>query len=191
MARDRSRRRARQGAGARGDGKDAAGLKQLPWRMLENPYRPLEVLNPEQIELISDAAFRILEEVGMDFLHPEALDILAKAGAEVEPGSERVRMDRGLLKETLASAPAQFTLHARNPAHDLPIGGRHIAFGSVASAPNVSDLDGGRRPGNQQDYQNLLRLTQAFNVVHFVAGYPVEPVDLHPAPATSTASAIA
>ena len=181
MARDGSRRRARQGAGARGDGKDAAGLKQLPWRVLESPFQPLEVLSPEQIEMISDAAFRILEEVGMDFLHPEALEILGKAGAQVEPGSERVRFDRDLVKEALASAPSQFTLHARNPAHDLPVGGRNVVFGSVASAPNVSDLDGGRRPGSQEDYQNLLRLSQAFNVIHFIAGYPVEPVDLHPA----------
>jgi trimethylamine--corrinoid protein Co-methyltransferase len=184
MTRDIGRRRARQGAGARagaGDSRGTAGLQQLPWRVPESPYRPLEVLTPEQVEKISDTAFSILEEVGMDFLHPEALDIWAKAGATVTPGSQRVRLDRGLLREALASAPAQFTLHARNPAHDLPIGGRHIAFGSVASAPNASDLDGGRRPGSYRDYQNLLRLSQAFNVVHFVAGYPVEPVDLHPA----------
>ena len=182
MARDGARRRARQGAGARGGGRGAAAeLKQLPWRVPESPFRPLEVLSPEQIEMVSDTAFRILEEVGMDFLHPEALDILAKAGAEVEPGSQRVRFDRGLVRQALASAPARFTLHARNPAHDLPIGGRHIVFGSVGSAPNSSDLDGGRRPGNQRDYRDFLRLTQAFNVVHFVAGYPVEPVDLHPA----------
>ncbi|MGF1632178.1 MAG: trimethylamine methyltransferase family protein [Kiloniellaceae bacterium] len=184
MTRDIGRRRARQGAGARagaGDSRGTAGLQQPPWRVPESPYRPLEVLAPEQVEMICETAFRILEEIGMDFLHPEALDIWAKAGAEVTPGSQRVRLDRGLLREALASAPAQFTLHARNPAHNLPIGGRHVTFGSVASAPNASDLDGGRRPGSYRDYQNLLRLSQAFNVVHFVAGYPVEPVDLHPA----------
>ncbi|MEQ8354502.1 MAG: trimethylamine methyltransferase family protein [Kiloniellaceae bacterium] len=185
MARDGTRRRARQGAGARsatrGGGGAGALLKQLPWRVLESPFQALEVLSPEQIELITDTAFRILEEVGMDFLHPEALDILGRAGATVEPGSQRVRFDRGLLREALAKAPARFTLHARNPAHSLPIGGRHITFGSVASAPNASDLEAGRRPGNQNDYQNFLRLSQAFNVIHFLAGYPVEPVDLHPA----------
>ena len=165
------RRRARQGAGARaGGGRAAGGLRQLPWRVPQSPYRPLEVLSDEQVERISDAAFRILEEVGLDFLHPEALDILRNAGAEMVPGSQRVRLDRGLVTAALASAPRQFTLHARNPAHDLPVGGRHVTFGSVASAPNASDLDQGRRPGNQRDYQNFLRLTQAFNVVHFVAG---------------------
>ncbi|GAB4366137.1 MAG: trimethylamine methyltransferase family protein [Kiloniellaceae bacterium] len=182
MSRDGGRRRARQGAGAReGLRGVAGGVKQLPWALPQNPYRPLEVLTPEQVEAVSDTAFRILEEVGMDFLHPEALDILGKAGAAVEPGSQRVRFDRGLVRAALASAPAAFTLHARNPAHDLPVGGNHVVFGSVASAPNASDLEGGRRPGNQRDYQNFLRLTQAFNIVHFTAGYPVEPVDLHPA----------
>ena len=97
------------------------------------------------------------------------------------PGSQRVRLDRGLVKQALASAPAQFTLHARNPAHDLPIGGRRIVFGTVGSAPNASDTDNGRRPGNYQDYLNFLRLGQSFNIVHYIGGYPVEPVDLHPA----------
>ena len=56
----------------------------------------------------------------------------------------------------------------------------YAAFCQVASPPNVSDLDHGRRVGNRADYQNLLRLTQSFNCLHFVGGYPVEPVDLHP-----------
>jgi len=184
MTGEGARRRARQGAGARtgsSAGRGAARLRQLPWRVPESPYRPLEVLSPEQVEMVSDTAFRILEEVGMDFLNAESLDMLARAGATVTPGSQRVRMDRGLVKQALASAPSQFTLHARNPAHDLPIGGRHVAFGSVGSTPNSSDLDGGRRPGNQRDYQDFLRLSQAFNIVHFIGGYPVEPIDLHPA----------
>ena len=88
----------------------------------------------------------LAEEVGMDFLHPEALEILSRGGADVTPGSERVRLDRGLIKQALASAPASFTLHARNPARNLTMGGRSLNFCSVASAPNVADIAGGRRP---------------------------------------------
>ena len=33
--------------------------------------------------------------------------------------------------------------------------------------------------GNRKDYQNLLRLAQSFNCIHFTGGHPVEPVDLH------------
>ena len=54
-----------------------------------------------------------------------------------------------------------------------------MAFGSVASPPNFMELDGTRHAGNRQNFQDLLKLTQSFNIVHFTAGYPVEPVDLH------------
>ncbi len=173
---------ARNGPGRRGrQRRDASALAQLPWRVLRNPYRPIEVLSEDQVEAIHDASLRILEEIGMDFLHPEALDVLEKAGARVEPGAERVRFDRGLIEAALSHAPSSFTLHARNPARDLTIGANHITFATVGSAPNVSDLERGRRDGNFEDYCDLIRLAQAFNIVHHMGGYPVEPVDLPPA----------
>ncbi|MBX6320311.1 MAG: trimethylamine methyltransferase family protein [Rhodospirillaceae bacterium] len=172
MARDSSRHRERRTAG---------GLRQLPWRTLRNPYRPIEVLSADQIEAIHEASLRVLEEIGMDFLDAEALDILRRNGARVEAGSNRVRFDRGLVLECIAKVPPEVTLHARNPARNLTFGGNHINFGSVASAPNVSDLDAGRRPGRFEDYCNLLRLCQSLNVVQFLGGYPVEPADLPPA----------
>jgi len=84
MARDSTRRRGRKP-------RETAALAQLPWRALENPYSPIEVLSADQVEAIHDASLRVLEEIGMDFLHPEALEILRAAGARVEAGSERVR----------------------------------------------------------------------------------------------------
>jgi len=173
MARDPSRRRSRQPRPRR-------GLAQLPWRRLRNPYRPIEVLSGEQVEAIHQASLTILEEIGMDFLHPEALAILRTAGADVAAGGERVRFDRALIEQSVARAPSSFTLHARNPAHDLTIGGNHLCFTAVASPPNVSDTERGRRPGNFCDYCDLLRLGQAFNIIHMFGGYPVEPVDLAP-----------
>ena len=50
----------------------------------------------------------------------------------------------------------------------------------VASPPNYVGLDGVRRPGTATNFRDLLKLCQTFNVVHFLGGYPVEPVDLHP-----------
>ena len=143
-------------------------------------YAPTEAVSADELEAIHDASLGILEEIGMDFLDPEARELLRVAGARVEAGAERVRFDRAMVTQVIQTAPATFTLHARNPEHDLLIGGDRLAFGSVASAPNVFDLDGGRRVGNRLDYQNLIRLSQMLNVVHFVAGYPVEPIDLHP-----------
>ncbi len=136
-------------------------------------------MSSDELEAIHVASLRVLEEIGMDFLDPEAREVLRAAGAHVEPGSERVRFDRAMVEERIRTAPSSFTLHAPNPAHDLVIGGDWVAFGSVASAPNVFDADRGRRVGNRADYQDLIRLSQMLEVVHFFAGYPVEPVDIH------------
>jgi trimethylamine--corrinoid protein Co-methyltransferase len=50
----------------------------------------------------------------------------------------------------------------------------------MGSAPNCSDRARGRRPGTRADFQDLVRLGQAFDVLHLSGGYPVEPIDLHP-----------
>jgi trimethylamine--corrinoid protein Co-methyltransferase len=156
-------------------------LHQLPWRSVTNPYKPIEVLSEDQIEAIHQASLRILEDIGMEFLHAEALDILKRAGAKVTPGSNMVKLDRGLILEQLKTVSPTIKFHARNPAHDLTMGGNAINFCTVASAPNASDSEGGRRPGNYDDYRNFLRLAQSFNIIHLAGGYPVEPIDLPPA----------
>jgi len=167
--------------GRRRERRVAGGLKQLPWRQYRNPYKPIEVLRPEQLEKIHEASLRILEEIGMEFLDAEALSILKAAGAKVDAASQRVKLDRGLVLESIAKVPHEVTLHARNPERNLTFGGNHVNFGSVASAPNVNDMDRGRRPGNFQDYCDLLKLVQTYNIVQFTGGYPVEPADRPPA----------
>ena len=113
----------------------------------------------------------------MNVLDAETRTLFADAGATVD--GTTVTFDPALVDELITTAPPAFTLHARRPDHDLHIGGDRLAFGSVASAPNVADLDGGRRTGNRHDFRNLLRLVQSLNSVHFTGGYPVEPVDIH------------
>ena len=141
--------------------------------------RPTEVVSADELESIHVASLRVLQEIGMDFLDPGARDLLKGAGANVDADSQRVRFDPEFVTERIKTAPSTFVLHSWNPARDLQMGGDWTSFGSVASAPNVADLDGGRRVGNRADYQNLIRLGQMLNSVHFFGGYPVEPIDLH------------
>jgi trimethylamine--corrinoid protein Co-methyltransferase len=123
---------------------------------------------------------RILEEIGIEFLHDEAKQILGKAGCIVSPDSDNVRMDREFVMEQVGLAPSTFDITPRNPARAVCIGGDRMLFGNVGSPPNCSDLDRGRRPGNRESYQDLIKLTQYFNCMHMMVGYPVEPVDIHP-----------
>ena len=143
------------------------------------PFAPLDLVSRDELELIHQAALEVLKEIGVDFLHDGARAMLSEAGADADPASRRVRFDPALVEAHIGLAPKEFTLHARNPARNLVIGGRHVAFGSVASAPNSFDRAGGRRQGNKRDFQNFIRLGQSFDSIHFWGGYPVEPIDIH------------
>jgi trimethylamine--corrinoid protein Co-methyltransferase len=153
--------------------------QQRPWAQPRMRYAPTEVISADELESIHIASLRVLSEIGMDFLDADAREVLKAAGAKTEPDTQRVRFDPDFVTETIKSAPSTFTLHARNPERDVQLGGDWVAFGTVGSPPNVADLDRGRRIGNREDYQNLLRLAQLLNAIHFLSGYPVEPVDIH------------
>jgi trimethylamine--corrinoid protein Co-methyltransferase len=173
------RRERRGGRSARGERAAEARVQQAPFRQPRRRFPPTEFASRDEIEAIHEASLSVLEDIGMDFLDDEARALLKSAGAAVESGSKRVRFDRGLILERIKSAPAEFTLHARNPAHNLVFGGNRLIFAQVASAPNCSDMDRGRRPGTQADFRDLVKLAQSFSIIHMTGGYPVEPVNLH------------
>ncbi len=169
------RRRGGSGRTARARG---AGIEQMPWRIPVNPDRPTEPLDAEGVQRIHKAAMRILSEIGIEFLNPEAVAILRQAGCRVE--GTNIRMDEDFVMEMLGHAPAQFTITPRNPAREIVMGGRHMVFVNVSSPPNSWDLERGKRPGDFATYRDFIRLTQYFNCIHVSGGYPVEPVDIHP-----------
>ncbi|MGB3176780.1 MAG: trimethylamine methyltransferase family protein, partial [Albidovulum sp.] len=74
--------------------------------------------------------------------------------------------------------PDHFTLEARNPAHNLKIGGRDTIYASVGGPAYVMDNDRGRRDGTYAEMCDYLRLVQSLNVLHQEGGGPFEPMDL-------------
>ena len=178
-----SKRRRR--AGGRGNKTRSTGpaIRQLPWEVPVNLDTPVEPLPEEGVAAIHDGAMRILEEIGVQFLNLEAVDLLRDAGCTVtdrDSESALVKMDRDLVMAKIKLAPASFQITPRNPERRITIGENHLLFGAIASPPNVSDLERGRRMGDLNSYRDLLKLTQYFNCIHFNSGYPVEPMDSHP-----------
>ena len=173
--RSRGRRQRR-----RGDAVEApTTFAQRPFTQLKKSYQPVAVATDEQLEAIHQASLKVLAETGLRVLLPQARRIMSEAGAEVDESTEQVRFDPDLIMEKIATVPSEFTLHARNPEHSVVLGGDNVVFDMMASAPNCSDIDRGRRTGNQEDYRNFLRLAQMHNILHVTGGYPVEPVDVH------------
>ncbi|WP_101069090.1 trimethylamine methyltransferase family protein [Roseovarius salinarum] len=173
--------RKRRGGGRAGNAarRGGAAIEQMPWSPPVNIDRPTEPLDEAGVQAIHDGAMRILEEIGVAFLHPEAVEILrASGGCDIE--GENVRMGRDFVMEMIAKAPGSWTITPRNPDRAITLGGTNLLFGNVSSPPNFWDMELGRKmPGTREMCRNFLKLSQFFNCIHFVGGYPVEPQDIH------------
>ena len=175
-----SKRRKRSGgrAGA-ADRRGSAAIEQMPWAPPINLDRPTEPLEDSGVAAIHDGAMRILEEIGIQILNPEALEIFRASGGCTIQG-ENLRMGRDFVMEQVAKAPSQWTITPRNPDRRITMGGRHLNFGNVSSPPSYWDMAIGRKvTGTREMCANLLKISQYFNCIHFVGGYPVEPQDIH------------
>jgi trimethylamine--corrinoid protein Co-methyltransferase len=135
-----------------------------------------KVLTDEQEDKIHEQAMRILEEIGVDVLHEEARKRFEQAGQAVD--EERVRLDRGFVMEQVQKAPATFTLHARNPANTVEVGGGVPLWMNVGGPPFFSDLDGGRRDGSIEAHDTFVKLTHAAEPLNCVQTGAVEAVEL-------------
>ena len=145
---------------------------------IERKIPCFEILNQEALELIEYNADTLLEEVGIEFREaPAALELLSAAGAEID--GERVRFPRGLCRQlVMASAPSEYTQHARNPARTTIIGGDRTVLVPAYGSPFVRDLDGGRRYATIEDFRNFVKLTYMSPGLHHSGGTVCEPVDL-------------
>jgi trimethylamine---corrinoid protein Co-methyltransferase len=168
-----SPRRRDRGRPARNIGPSFAPLPRL-----KNPWAPLEVLSAEQVERILDAAYRVLEEAGLEIRSVAAREIFRRGGALVDEEQQMVRLGRELVEAQLAHAPERFVLHARNSERHLHVGDNVVNFGPVNGAPNIRDLEGGRRYGDIEAFRNILKLTHALGILHWQGGIVVEPVDV-------------
>ncbi|EKF19663.1 trimethylamine methyltransferase family protein [Nitratireductor pacificus] len=170
--------RARRG-GRAGKRSGSATFEQPAFRQLVNPFEPTKIVSDDALEAIHEASLRVLRDIGVEVLHDEARAIMKAHGADVRPDTQRVHFDPALILELIVHCPSAFEVHARNPAHNLRMGGRNLIVAEMASAPNCSDADRGRRPGNREDFRNFVKLSQMHNIIQCQGGYPVEPVDIH------------
>ena len=177
MAERRSRGR------GRGSAREARRAARAAPRTASAPYITrkvpvYEVLNEEGLEIIENNAETILQEIGIDFRDdPGALDMLRGAGADVD--GERVRFPRGMCRSIIqASAPREFTQHARNPERSVKIGGDHMVLVPAYGPPFIRNLDEGRRYATIEDFRNFVKLAYLSPSIHHSGGTVCEPVDL-------------
>ena len=173
---ERSGRRARGGGGAaRRAERTAVSVETAKY--IERNVPNYEVLTEEALDVIEANAETVLAEIGVNFVeNPGALELWRAAGAEVD--GERVRIPRGLARKLCATAPSQFTQHARNPARNVVIGGNNLVLAPVYGPPFVRDAEGGRRYATLADFEKFVNLGYMSKWLHHSGGTVCEPTDI-------------
>jgi trimethylamine---corrinoid protein Co-methyltransferase len=142
--------------------------------MLINELPRYEILEEAAVDELERGWRRIVSELGIDFLHDEAVAVLEAAGQVVD--GQLVKFDPDWILEQVAKAPREFDLQARNPERTIHVGGNHMAFGAVYGCPFVREgLE--RREATYADFENLVRLAQSFPQLDTPGGTICEPND--------------
>ena len=179
QSRDRRQRRGRRrgGRAAKISARRRGTVEELAtW--IDRRIPCFEVLDGEALELIEHNAETVLEEIGIEFRDfPRALKLWKDAGADV--AGERVRFPRGMCRSLVqATAPREYTQHARNPRRSTIIGGARTVLVPAYGSPFVQDLDQGRRYATIEDFRNFVKLAYMSPGLHHSGGTICEPVDV-------------
>jgi len=128
----------------------------------------LNVLDDADIRKIHAATVQVLEEVGVRFPLPKALDLFEAHGARVDRGTGIVRIPGRVLEQALATAPPAWTLAALDPDLDLPLDGRSTYLGTDGCGVEIIDaVTGERRRSTLQDVADVARVADALDGIGF------------------------
>jgi trimethylamine---corrinoid protein Co-methyltransferase len=143
--------------------------------MFVNRMPRYEILSEEAMATLDRGWRRIVSEIGVEFILPEAVEVFAAAGQKTEDAT--VWLDPDFVMEQVGKVPKEFDLRARNPERSLHVGGEGMAFGSVYGPPFVREGEV-RREATMADFENFCRLSQSFPQLDSAGGTICEPNDV-------------
>jgi len=136
----------------------------------------LRLFSDAQVDAIHEGVVRLLGEVGIKVKSKKAFEIFEKNGAIVDPGTEIVKIPRGMLEKTIRTAPSKITIHGRNEKNDAVLEKNRVHFGTGGTVMYALDFQTGqRRVTNTHDVRDFARLMDtleniAFYVIHTYPG---------------------
>ena len=139
--------------------------------MFRNAMPRYEILSADAMSTLDAGWRRLVSEIGVEFGNARALELFRQAGQKVEDsdGQGVVRFDPDFVLEQVAKAPREFEVQARNPEHNIHIGGDAMAFGAVYGPPFVREGDV-RRDATMDDFERFTKLAQTFPVLDSAGG---------------------
>lgn len=136
---------------------------------MSNPSLPGPVLgrlDEQDCQTLHDATLRVLERTGVLVQEPQALALLARAGAMVD--GDLVRLPERLVQWGLDRVPKSAVLYDRDGREAIRLQGRRVSFGPGSDCLMCHDhRTGRRRPAVLQDVRDTASVVDALPGLDF------------------------
>lgn len=161
LSKRRGGREARKALRARVVPMDEAAVRP---GMTGGQYKPLKETD---LPRIHRAALHLLENVGLGSAIPSCVEAMTAQGCWMNDKG-RLCIPPGLVEETIAKARRNFTLHARDPRHDMEPSGKHVYFGTAGAAVHIVEPSTREyRESNLVDLYDAGRIVDLCEHIHF------------------------
>ena len=126
-------------------------------------------LSESEKQFVHEQTLRVLAEVGVAYNTPQAIELLAAAGAQVDSEKLTARLGWDLIESCLKTVPERILLAGRRPENDRVLGEWPLVATSDGMTTYVyDDLTGERQAGTAQDLATLTRLCDALDEIDVV-----------------------
>jgi len=147
-------------------------------RAIRPSYR-VRMLDDEQLAQFKSATLTILQEVGIHCPSETALQIYGEHGAEVDFGTQIVKLPSDVVTEAMSHAPRTYTMGARHPGFDLELDGTSTYCATDGCGTETIDfITRERRPSVKDDVAKMARVTDYLPSMAFY--WPMVSAQDHP-----------
>lgn len=133
-----------------------------------SPFRRA-LLSSAHIGKLKKGTLQLLEEVGIHFPSPKAMEIFADHGAKVDMKKQLVRIPPDIVMKAMSFAPRSFLLAGREERFDLILDGNSTHICTAGTGVHVIDLETRqKRASKKADLAQIARVADALPMISFL-----------------------
>ena len=128
----------------------------------------LEFLQKDEIEAINNSSMRILSEIGILTNHNLIHEKMKQHGVE-ENRDHRLLLTEEIVEEAIEESKKAYTIHARDPKHNLQIGSGRLRFlSSGGQAWITNPMSNERKQATREDLHKAIVIGDALQNINIV-----------------------
>ena len=136
----------------------------------------MQVFSTDELKKIHDASMDVLMSNGIVFKSDLVVELFKRNGFKTD--GYRVYFSEADICAALENAPSSFRLQARNPEHNVSLGGDDFVFLPTGGAPNITLPSRETRLATMADYEKCCKLVQTSDQLDMNGLLMVQPSDL-------------